>query len=72
MADAVEIPFANAEEQAVLLLAAAENLGYDPGVVRTTEGGFVAPQDVHDKAFPPAKSRKKKSESELVTPEGGA
>ena len=69
-----------ASDNAVLLLAAAEELGYDPSIVQTTEGGFRVPKDVHDKAFgkdkpkdewhehdkasPPKSGRKKKSESE--------
>lgn len=64
MADEVEVPFKNAKEQATLLLAAAEELGLDADVVQVSAGGFRVPKDVHDKAFPPAKSRKKKSESE--------
>jgi len=64
MSDEVDVPFDdNPSDQAVLLLAAAEDLGLDPDVVRTSEGGFVAPKEVHDKAFPPKKS-KKKTESE--------
>lgn len=47
-------------ENAVLLLAAAEELELDPGVVETTSGGtFRVPQEVVDKAGlgekPPAK-----------------
>jgi hypothetical protein len=49
----------------VLLLAAAEDLGLDQSVVKTYEGGFTVPKEVHEKAFPPKHSgRKKKSESE--------
>ena len=62
MADEVEVPFKNAQEQAVLPLAAAEELGRDPSVVRASTGGFLVPKDVHDKAFPPPK-KSKKSES---------
>jgi hypothetical protein len=57
VSDDVTIPFgSNPSDQAVLLLAAAEELDLDPGVVRTSEGAFVAPSAVNDKAFsPPAK-----------------
>lgn len=53
MSDQVEVPFKHGEtgDQAVLLLAAAEELGLDPNVISTTTGGFVAPQEVVDKAF---------------------
>lgn len=64
MSDEVTVPFDDSTtDNAVLLLAAAEELGLDPAVVRTTEGSFVVPKDVHDKAFPP-RARKRKSESE--------
>ena len=51
--ETVEVPFsANNEETAVLLLAAAEELDLDPAVaVRTSEGNFVVPKEVADKAF---------------------
>jgi hypothetical protein len=62
MSDRVEVPFDNPKDQAILLLAAAEDLGLDADVVRTTEGGFSVPQEVHDKAYPP-KKKSKKSES---------
>jgi hypothetical protein len=49
--DLVEIPFDDdASEVAVLLLAAAEDLDLDPGVVRTVTGAFLVPQQVADKA----------------------
>ena len=52
MSDEVEVAFsANNQETAVLLLAAAEDLGLDPSVVRTSEGAFIVPQEVSDKAF---------------------
>lgn len=38
------------QDNAILLLAAAEELELDAGVVRTTRTGFVAPQEVADKA----------------------
>jgi len=51
--ETVEVSFsANNEETAVLLLAAAEELDLDPAVaVRTSEGNFVVPKEVADKAF---------------------
>jgi hypothetical protein len=63
MADEVTVPFGdNTADNAVLLLAAAEELGLGQEVVRTTEGSFVVPKEVHDKAFPPPakKATKKK------------
>jgi len=61
----VEVPFEKKpSDQATLLLAAAEELGLDPSVVQTYEGGFLVPQEVHDKAYPPKRKSKKKSESE--------
>jgi hypothetical protein len=65
VSEQVEVLFNdNPSEQATLLLAAAEDLGLDPGVVGTTEGAFVVPQEVHDKAFgspEPEKKTAKKS-----------
>lgn len=47
----VEVPFGeDAGETATLLLAAAEDLELDPGVVRTGTGVFLAPPDVVKKA----------------------
>lgn len=52
MSESVEVPFeGKAGDKAVLLLAAAEELGLPAGVVRTGLGKFIVPQDVHDKAF---------------------
>lgn len=48
----------NASDTATLLLAAAEELGLDAGVVRTAEGKFVVPKDVNDKAFPTKRGAK--------------
>jgi hypothetical protein len=45
------------KENAEKLLSAAEELGLDPSVVRTSEDGFVVPSEVADKAFPPKKGR---------------
>jgi hypothetical protein len=63
----VEVPFENAGDQATLLLAAADDLGLDPAVVRTGTGVFYVPEDVADKAGfgekkPAAKKTAKKSE----------
>jgi len=67
MSDEVEVPFGdNPSDQATLLLAAAEELGLGTAVVKTAEGAFLVPQEVHDKAFAepepkPAKKTTKKS-----------
>lgn len=59
MTDTVQMPFdAHTKDNAVLLLAAAEELGLDPGVVKTAEGMFIVPKEVHDKAFPPRTAKK--------------
>lgn len=53
----VEVPFdKNTSDNAVLLLAAAQELGLGPEVVRTSEGAFVVPEEVRDKAFAPPES----------------
>jgi hypothetical protein len=51
--ETVEVAFsANNQETAVLLLAAAEELGLDQATtVRTGEGNFIVPKEVADKAF---------------------
>jgi hypothetical protein len=55
----VEVPFGDdASETATLLLAAAEELGLDPGVVATQEGAFLVPTEVNEKAFPPKAAKK--------------
>jgi hypothetical protein len=47
----VVVPFGdNPGETATLLLAAAEELDQDQGVVRTVEGAFQVPADVAEKA----------------------
>lgn len=53
MSESVEVPFGdNPSETATLLLAAAEELGIDQSVVQTnSEGAFVVPEKVRDKAF---------------------
>jgi hypothetical protein len=40
----------SAGDTATLLLAAAEELELDVGVVRSVEGGFMAPQEVAEQA----------------------
>lgn len=52
MTQEVVVPFgASPSDQATLLLAAAEDLDLPASVVRTSEGAFVVPQEVYDKAF---------------------
>lgn len=46
----VEVPFDNAEEQAILLLAAAEEKGIDPSEVRTGSGSFIVPKELESAA----------------------
>lgn len=59
MSDDVTVPFdENSSDNAVLLLAAVEELGLDPHVVRTSEGSFVVPQAVYDTAFGPRPKEK--------------
>lgn len=61
--DMVEIAFDdNPHDQAVLLLAAADDLGLDPSVVRTGSGTFVVPKEVADKAKPKKTARKSSKE----------
>lgn len=49
--NSVEIPFGDdTADTATLLLAAAEDLDLDPGVVGTVTGAFVVPKEVADKA----------------------
>lgn len=62
MSESIEVPFGkDTKDNAVLLLAAAEELGLDPGVVRVTDGAFSVPQEVHDKAFGKKKSTRSKA-----------
>ncbi len=50
----IQVPFGdNNSDNAVLLLAAAEELGLDPSVVKTNEGAFLVSQEIYDKAFGP-------------------
>ena len=41
----------NRQETAILLLAAAEELGVDQSSIRTTRDGYVVSEEVRDKAF---------------------
>lgn len=63
----IEVPFdENPGDQAVLLLAAAEEMKRDPGEVATVTGGFMVPEDIAVKAGlvkKPAKSETKKPTS---------
>lgn len=62
MSEPVEVEFNDKnQENAVLLLAAAEDLGLDASVIQTTEGKFLVPQEVYDKAFGKTPEKKKKS-----------
>jgi hypothetical protein len=47
--DQITVP-GQSHDNAVLLLEAAQQLDLDPSVVRTTEGGFLVPKEVADKA----------------------
>jgi hypothetical protein len=47
------------EENAILLLAAAEELQVDIASVRLEQDGLTAPEKVLDKAFPPKAAPKK-------------
>lgn len=64
MTDTATVPFdEKASDNAVLLLAAAEELGLGAGAVKTAEGSFVVPQEVYDRAFgePAKKTAAKKT-----------
>lgn len=51
MSEKVKIPFGGeASDRAVLLLAAAEELGQDAAVVQATDGAFLVPSEVADKS----------------------
>jgi hypothetical protein len=68
MSDEVEVEYGeNAGETATLLLAAAEELGLEPYVVRTSTNGdtgvFVVPAEVRDKVFTKAGNVKKSAAS---------
>lgn len=55
--ESVEVPFGNsASDTATLLLAAAEELNLDAGVVTVSGRNFVVPSEVNDKAFGSDKS----------------
>lgn len=52
MSEYIEVPFeGNAQDKAVLLLAAAEELGVGQEVVQTRTGAFYVPSEVNEKAF---------------------
>lgn len=61
MSEEVEVEYGeSAADTAVLLLAAAEELGLEPYVVRTTSDRvFLVPQEVKDKVFTKAGNVKK-------------
>lgn len=62
MSDEVEVPYGkNPQETAILLLAAAEELGLPPAVVRTNPGVFIVPAEVNAKAFEQEKPAAKKT-----------
>jgi len=64
----VEVPFnGDAADNAVLLLAAAEELGLGARAVKTTAGAFVVPQEVHDRAFGKEKAPAKKAAAKKTT-----
>jgi hypothetical protein len=54
-------------DKATLLLAAAEDLGLDAGVVRTTSGGYLVPEDVADKAGLSEGEKPKKTAAKKTT-----
>lgn len=47
------------KEQAIKLLAAADKLGLDKSVVRTTTGGYFVPEEVAEEAAKPDAPEKK-------------
>lgn len=69
----VSVPFGDSPaDTATLLLAAAEELGLDAGVVKTTgRREFSVPSEVHDQAFgerkKPAKRTAKKAAAKKST-----
>jgi hypothetical protein len=50
MSETVKVPYGKGGDNATLLLAAAEELDMEPGVVRTSLHGFEVPKEVADKA----------------------
>lgn len=50
MSKHVKVPYGKGGDNATLLLAAAEELKMEPGVVRTTMHGFEVPEEVAKKA----------------------
>jgi hypothetical protein len=68
VSEQVVVPFGdNPSDQATLLLAAAEELGFDQSVVGTSEGSFVVPPEVQERAFGEAKPTKKAAASRSAT-----
>lgn len=64
----VEIPFGeNNRDTAVLLLAAADDLGLDRSVVRTKNGAFVVPEEVNEQAFGKPEPAKKAPAKKAAT-----
>lgn len=59
----------NSRDNAVLLLAAAEELGLPPSAVRTSEGGFEVPDEVAEKAGLLDKPKEQQQEPEVPQPE---
>lgn len=73
MSDAVEVPFeGEAREKAILLLAAAAELGLDSSVVQSQSGGFLVPAEVEKQAFhreeAPKEPAKKAAAAKKSTP----
>lgn len=67
MSDEVVVPFGdNREETAVLLLAAAEEAGVDPSVVRTGSFEFFVPKEIAEAAGVGDKPAKKAAAKKSV------
>ena len=72
MSELVKVPYeGKASDKAVLLLAAAQELGVDSRVVQAQSGHFLVPAEVADQAFAPPKEEKpavKKTAAKKSTP----
>ena len=69
MSESVKVPYeGKSTDKAVLLLAAAEELGLDPSVVRNTNGAFVVPPEVAEKAFGKRSEKKEPDEPAKKAP----